>query len=158
MPGVCGLEAIRHLTTYYPKIKVVVLSGHADSVFVDQSLKAGALGYVYKDAAFDELSIALTAIEKGLPYLSPAVLTPVLKSYLLTPPTDKLISEYNKLTEREKEVFKLLVNGRSRSLIAATLHISPKTVDRHRSNLLKKLDLNRDEELKDFAERAGLIK
>lgn len=157
MPGKCGLEATRQLKQYYPHIKVVILSGHADSVYVDQALKAGALGYVYKDAAFDELSIALAAMEKGLPYLSPAVLSPVVKSYILTAPEDRLLSEYNKLTDREKEVFKLLVKGRSRNLIAETLHISPRTVDRHRSNLLKKLGLSRDDELKDFAKRAGLI-
>lgn len=157
MPGQCGLEATRQLKEYYPQIKVIILSGHDDSIFVDQALKAGAEGYVYKDAAFDEISIAIDAVIKGRPYLSPAVLRPVVNSYLLSTPEEKSINEYNKLTDREKELFMFLVKGRSRTLIADTLNISPKTVDRHRSNLLKKLGRRKEEELKEFALLAGLI-
>jgi len=156
MPGQCGLEATRQLKEYYPQIKVIILSGHADNIFVDQALKAGAEGYVYKDAAFDEMSIAIDAVIKERPYLSPIVLKPVVNSYLLSTPEEKAVNEYNKLTDREKELFMLLVKGRSRRVIADTLNISPKTVDRHRSNLLKKLGRRKEEELKEFAMLAGL--
>lgn len=157
MPGQSGLEATRQLKEYYPQIKVIMLSGYADNVFVDQALKAGAEGYVYKDAAYDEISIAIDAVKKERPYLSPAVLQPVVKSYLQSTPAEKAINEYDKLTDREKEIFMLLVRGRSRTVIAGTLNISPKTVDRHRSNLFKKLGLNKEKELKEFALNAGLI-
>ncbi len=157
MPGQNGLEATRQLKEYYPQTKVIMLSGYADNVFVDQALKAGAEGYVYKDAAYDEISIAIDAVKKERPYISPAVLQPVLKSYLQSTPAEKAINEYDKLTNREKEIFMLLVKGRSRTLIAETLSISPKTVDRHRSNLLKKLGLGMEKELKELALNAGLI-
>ncbi len=157
MPGQDGLEATRQIKEFYPQVKVIMLSGHADSIFVDQALKAGAEGYVYKDAAFDEMSIAIDAVKKERPFLSPAVLRPLVNSYLLSTPAEKAINEYDKLTAREKEIFMLLIKNRSRTVIADTLNISPKTVDRHRSNLLKKLGYSKEEELKEFALLAGLL-
>ncbi len=156
MPGYCGLDATKQIKERYPKTKVVILSGHADNIYVDQALKAGASGYVHKDAVYDELAIALDAVSKDRPYLSPTVLQPVIKSYLHTTPAAGAMSIYNKLTSREKEVFGLIVNGRSRNVIAETLHISPKTVDRHRSNLLEKLSLRKEGEIMEFARLVGL--
>ena len=156
MPGYCGLDATKQIKEHYPKTKVIILSGHADNIYVDQALKAGASGYVHKDAVYDELAIALDAVSKDRPYLSPTVLQPVIKSYLHTTPAAGAMSIYNKLTSREKEVFGLIVNGRSRNVIAETLHISPKTVDRHRSNLLEKLSLRKEGEIMEFARLVGL--
>lgn len=157
MPGYCGLDATRQIREDYPATKVIILSGHADNIYVDQALKAGATGYVHKDAVYDELAIALDAVQKGRPYLSPTVLQPVIHGYMHTTPADGAMADYNKLTAREKEVFRLLVKGRSRNLIAETLHISPKTVDRHRSNLLGKLNLRKESEVLEFARLVGLI-
>lgn len=157
MPGYCGLDATKQIKEHFPHTKVIILSGHADIIYVDQALKAGASGYVHKDAVFDELAIALDAVQKGRPYLSPTVLQPVISSFIHTTPTVGAINVYNKLTNREKEVFNLMVKGRSRNEIAATLHISPKTVDRHRSNLLEKLNLRKEVEIQEFARLIGLL-
>ncbi len=120
-------------------------------------MKAGASGYVHKDAVFDELAIALDAVQKGRPYLSPTVLQLVINSFIHTTPAAGAINVYNKLTNREKEVFNLMVKGCSRNEIATTLYISPKTVDRHRSNLLEKLNLRKEVEIQEFARLIGLL-
>ncbi len=156
MPGYGGLDATRQIKEDFPNTKVIILSGHSDNIYVDQALKAGALGYVHKDAVYDELAIALDAVKKDRPYLSPTVLQPVIKSYLNTTPAEGAINEYNKLTPREKDVFRLMVKNRSRTEIAGTLYISPKTVDRHRSNLLEKLNLHTEVEIMEFARLVGL--
>ncbi len=157
MPGYNGLDATRQIKEHFPDTKVIILSRHADSIYVDQALKAGASGYVHKDAAYDELAIALEAIKKDRPYLSPAVLQPVFNSYLQSTPAAGAMALYNKLTAREKEVFNLLAKGCSRSIMAETLNISPKTVDRHRSNLLSKLKMRKDAEILEFSRLIGLI-
>lgn len=158
MPGYCGLEATRQIKEFFPNTKVLVLSVHSDNAYVDQALKAGASGYVHKDAVYDELAIALEAIKKEMPYLSPTVLQPVIMSYIQSSPAAGALALYDKLTDREKEVFKLMIKNRSRLVIAETLHISPKTVDRHRSNLLKKLNIHRESDLLEFAALVGLAK
>jgi DNA-binding NarL/FixJ family response regulator len=156
MPGYCGLDATKQIRQDCPEVKVLILSVHADNIYVDQALKAGASGYVHKDAAYDELSLALDAINRGMPYLSPTVLQPVIRSYIHASPTTGAMAIYNKLTVREKEVFSLMAKERSRTVIAETLHISPKTVDRHRSNLLEKLNLRKEKEIMEFARLVGL--
>lgn len=156
MPGYSGLEATRQIKEYYSKTKVLILSVHSDNTYVDQALKAGASGYVHKDAVYDELSLALDAISKGMPYLSPAVLQPVINNYINFSPVSGALALYNKLTDREKDVLGLMIKNRSRTVIAQTLHISPKTVDRHRSNLFKKLRFSKESEIMEFARLAGL--
>ena len=155
MPEHSGLEATKQIKEFYPNIKIIILSRHADNIYVDQALKFGALGYVHKDAAYDELIVALEAVYKGRHYLSPAVLQPVVNSYMHATPTTGAMALYDKLTAREKEVFKLLAKGHSRSMMADMLYISPKTVDRHRSNLLKKLNLHNEDEIVQFTKDLG---
>ncbi len=156
MPGYSGLEATRQIKEYYSDTKVLILSVHDDNTYVDKALKAGASGYVHKDAVYDELSLALDAVKKGMPYLSPSVLQPVIKSYINANPVSGAMAMYEKLTDREKDVLSLMIKNRSRNVIANTLSISPKTVDRHRSNLLKKLNISKESELMEFARLAGL--
>ncbi len=156
MPGYSGLEATRQIKEFYPDIRILMLSVHSDNTYVDQALKAGASGYVHKDAVYDELSFALGAITKGMPYLSPVVLQPIINNYINASPASGALALYNKLTDREKDVLGLMIKDRSRNVIAQTLHISPKTVDRHRSNLLKKLGIRKEIEIMEFARLAGL--
>ena len=156
MPGYSGLEATRQIKEFYPDIRILMLSVHSDNTYVDQALKAGASGYVHKDAVYDELSFALGAITKGMPYLSPVVLQPIINNYINASPASGALALYNKLTDREKDVLGLMIKDRSRNVIAQTLHISPKTVDRHRSNLLKKLGVRKEIEIMEFARLAGL--
>jgi two-component system, NarL family, response regulator NreC len=155
--GYGGLEATRRIKEALPEVKVIMLSRHAENIYVEQSIKIGALGYVHKDAVFDELLIAIEAAKNNKPYLSPTVLQPVVNGFMQSTPTTKALSLFSTLTPREKEVFKLLVKGRSRKIIAETLNISPKTVDRHRINLSEKLELYKEIEFVDFARMIGLM-
>ncbi len=157
MPEHDGLDATRQIKKYFPEVKVIILSGYADHIYVDQALKSGALGYVHKDAVYDELLFAIEAVKKDKPYLSPTVLQPVFNGYMQSTPSTHAMAVYNKLTAREKEVFKLIGKGRSRKVIAETLSISSKTVDKHRSNLMEKLNLRKEAEILQFAKLIGLI-
>lgn len=149
MPGLGGLEATTHIREHHPEAKVIILSRHSDNAYVDQALRAGALGYIHKDAVYDELKLALDAAKKHMPYLSPKVLQNVVKGYINTSSTGA-VETYNKLTAREKEICRLLVKNHNRKEIADILMISPKTVDRHRGNILEKLNLRKVEELKEL--------
>ena len=157
MPGHDGLEATRQIKECFPEVKVIILSRYAEQIYVNQALKSGALGYVHKDAVYDELLFAINTVKKDKPSLSPAVLQPVVNGYMQSTPSSQAMAVYNKLTAREKEVFKLIVKGRSRKIIAETLSISPKTVDRHRSNLMEKLNVRKEAEIVQFTKLIGLM-
>ncbi len=154
--GYGGLEATRRIKVALPQVKVIMLSRHTENIYVEQSIKSGALGYVHKDAVYDELLIAMEAAKMDKPYLSPTVLKPVVNGYMQSTPTSQALILFNTLTPREKEVFKLIVKGRSRKIIAEYLNISPKTVDRHRINLSEKLELHKEIEFVNFAKSIGL--
>ncbi len=153
MPKLSGLEATSQILNRHPGIKVIILSRFDN--YVQQVLEFGALGYVHKDTAYDELKLALEAVKEGKPYLSPNVLQPVVSNYLQSAPGNCAITAYKKLTAREQEVFHLLVENYSRKEIAESLHISPKTVDRHRENLMEKLSVSKDEDLLKLATELG---
>lgn len=155
--GYGGLEATRRIKEALPQVKVIMLSRHTENIYVEQSIKSGALGYVHKDAVYDELLIAMEAAKMDKPYLSPTVLKPVVNGYMQSTPTSQALTLFNTLTPREKEVFKLIVKGRSRKIIAESLNISPKTVDRHRINLSEKLELHKEIEFVNFAKSIGLM-
>ncbi len=154
--GYGGLEATRRIKVALPQVKVIMLSRHTENIYVEQSIKSGALGYVHKDAVYDELLIAMEAAKMDKPYLSPTVLKPVVNGYMQSTPTSQALILFNTLTPREKEVFKLIVKGLSRKIIAEYLNISPKTVDRHRINLSEKLELHKEIEFVNFAKSIGL--
>jgi len=155
MPELNGLEAANQIRERVPGTKIIILSRHTDNMYVDQALKSGASAYVHKDAAFEELKLALDAVTKDRYYISPTVMKPVISGYLQLTPANGAMASYNKLTTREKEVFHLLAVGRRRKEIAETLRISPKTVDRHRTNLLEKLNLCQEAEIAEFAKLIG---
>ncbi len=158
MPDLGGLEATSQIRQKNPQIQVIILSRYTDSAHVTQALKSGALGYVLKESVFDELKLALDAVAKGNTYLSPAVLKPIVADYLKEVPESEALSVFNRLTSREKEIFHLLLSGRSRREISETLKISPKTTDRHKASVMKKLNLADREELLQFAQQVGLEK
>lgn len=156
MPGCDGLEATGRIKTLFPQIKILIISMHADHPFVRQALKAGASGYLFKGAPFPDLKAALESILRGVPYLSSELLGPVLNDYVKLTPSDELQLKYNQLTRREKEIFELLIQGLGRLAIAERLFISPKTVDRHKSNLKAKLGIASDLELQSTARLLNL--
>ncbi len=158
MPDLGGIEAAAQIRKINPQIQVVILSRYIDSAHVNQALKSGALGYVLKEAVFDELRLALHAVMKGQPYLSPAVLQPIVSDYLKTTTEHEAVSVFNTLTNREREIFHLLASGRSRREISEALSISPKTADRHKASAMKKLNLVNQDDIARYAKKIGLEK
>lgn len=144
MPNLRGLEAIKEIKRTYPQVKILVLTMHKKKEFIHQALTGGADGFLLKEDAGGELIRALQAIRKGGKYISPLLGT-VMTSLALER------DEAEPLTIREKEVLKLLAEGKRTEEIAAMLHISPHTVRRHRSNIMEKLDLKNLTDLLKYA-------
>lgn len=157
MPRMNGMEAIREIKRIAPATKVLVLTVHKNEEYILASFQAGSDGYVLKYASHDELVMAIKTVLKGQPYLSPAVSTVILKGYLEGKEKPVIESSCGALTQREREVLKLIAEGYKNKQIAELLGISVKTVERHRSNLMKKLDLHSGPALTSFAVEKGLI-
>ena len=155
MPDLNGIEATRQITAELPEIKVLALSMHSDKRFVAGILKAGASGYLLKDCAFDEMAGAIRAVFSGGTYLSPGVAGAVIQDYVRRLHE----SEYSTttlLTPREREVLQLLAEGNGTREIALRLHVSVKTVETHRRQVMEKLDIHSVAALTKYAIREGL--
>ncbi len=152
MPELNGIEATRRLASSLPHTRVLALSMHKDSVYVREILRAGARGYLLKDAPAGDLVSAVRAVATGQSYLSPAVSNAVLDDYRkhVTNPIDLLSS-------REREVLQMLAEGKTNKEIAAVLNLSVYTVDAHRGRIMEKLNVHSINELVRFAVRNGLI-
>jgi len=155
MPDLNGMEATRQIRAALPSVKIIALSMHSDNLFVSEMLRSGALGYLLKDCAFEELSRAIHVVVNGKVYLSPAISGVVVDDYLhhLTKaesPSSKV------LTDREREVLQLIAEGNSTKQIALKLHISVKTVETHRRQIMSKLNIHTIAELTKYAIRQGL--
>lgn len=156
MPEQNGLAVAKEINKNYPQIKIIILSGFPEHGYVEQALRAGAIGFVYKSAAFDEVSAAIKAIEQGKPYLSPTVLQPVINGYLRSKTGQGAVASFNNLTKREQETLLLLGKGYKRRVIAEKLGLKPKTVDRYKGNIKTKLNLCSEEEIRNFLKLAGI--
>ncbi|SPE26531.1 Two component transcriptional regulator, LuxR family [Candidatus Sulfopaludibacter sp. SbA3] len=152
MPELNGIEATRRLATSSPHTRVVALSMHKDNVYVREILRAGARGYLLKDAVAADVVTAIRAVARGESYLSPAVSNAVLDDYRkhVTNPIDLLSS-------REREVLQMLAEGKTNKEIAVVLDLSVYTVDAHRGRIMEKLNVHSINELVRFAVRNGLI-
>lgn len=155
MPELNGIEATRLIISESPSISIVALSMYADRRFVTQILRAGALGYVLKEAAFEELARAIRTVATGKPYLSPSVAGFVVEEFVRQVSTTASKS-LELLTSRETEVLKLLAEGKRAKDIALELKIGVKTAEAHRQNLMNKLEMHSVAELTRFAIREGL--
>ena len=155
MPDLNGLDATRQICAEAPRAKVLALSMHTESHFVLGILEAGASGYLLKDAAFEELSVAIKAILKDQIYLSPAIAGVVVRQSL-GHVGSKPTSERAKLSKREREVLQLIAEGKSTKEIAAALYVSVKTVETHRKQIMDKLDIYSVAELTKYAIREGV--
>ncbi len=155
MPDLNGIEATRQILSEYPEVKVIALSMHADRRFVINMLKAGAHGYLLKDCAFEELAQAIRLVMANKTYLSPGVAEIVVKDYVHRVPGPSQ-SAFSVLTNREREVLQLMAEGKSTSQIAELLHISVKTVETHRQQIMHKLRIRSVAELTKYAIREGL--
>jgi DNA-binding NarL/FixJ family response regulator len=154
MPRMTGLQAARELTRQIPGIRVLMLTMYDNEQYLFEALKAGASGYVLKSVADRDLVEACRAAMRGEPFLYPGAVSALIRSFLDRAEEDE---PPRVITEREEEVLKLVAEGHSSRDIAAMLHISVKTVERHRANLLQKLGLRDRLELTRYAIRAGLI-
>ena len=157
MPKLNGISAIKEIKKQAPKVKILVLTIHRDEEYILSAFKAGADGYCLKDARFDEVLKAIKLVLNGKPYMSSEVSEKVLTGYLEHKKTINTISRWQTLTQREKEILKLIAEGYKSLKIAEILFISPKTVNKHRSNLMAKLDLHNVPALTAYAIEKGLV-
>jgi DNA-binding NarL/FixJ family response regulator len=155
MPDLNGVEATSQVCSLVSGVRVIALSMHSDRRYVAGMLKAGACGYLLKDCAYEELVKAIRAALAGQTYLSPTVASLVVDDYVRQPASGATRAA-TLLSPREREVLQLLAEGRNVKEIGGRLHVSPKTVETHRRNIMEKLDLHSLPELTKFAIREGL--
>jgi DNA-binding NarL/FixJ family response regulator len=157
MPLLNGLEVTRQIKKLCPEVKVVMLTMHSTEEHVLQALRAGALGYVLKQAAPEELVLAIRAACRGEPFLSPSVSARVIEWYVAQAGSEDEADPFDRLTEREREVLQLVVEGRANREIAELLSLSVKTVENHKAHLMEKLGVHTTAELVQFAIRKGVV-
>ena len=159
MPLLNGIEATRQIVRHVPGVRVLVLSMYADEAYVTQVLHAGAAGYLLKDSADVDLLQAVSAVAKGQSFFSPAIARLMLDDYVTQRTGERgVIDRYESLSEREREVFQLIAEGKSNKEIAGLLFISPSTVETHRARIMEKLDVHSAVEIGLYAVRRGVIK
>jgi DNA-binding NarL/FixJ family response regulator len=157
MPQLSGVDAIQQIVRRLPSTRVLVLSMHADEVYVTRALKAGAHGYLLKDSAGTDLLRAVTALSQNKSFFSPAVSRVMLDDYVRQLAERGITDRYDTLSEREREVFQLIAEGRVNKEIAEILHLSPSTVETHRGRIMEKLDVHSAVEIVLYAVRRGII-
>lgn len=157
MPGMNGIEAMVDIKRRNSDTRVLVLTIHKTDEYIHESLRAGADGYILKDATHDELRVAIRSVLNGKTYLSPDISGKVIHGYLGTGKLPHVGSTWDTLTHREREVLKLVAEGHPNKYIADYLCLSIKTVEKHRSNLMKKLDLHNASTLTSYAIEKGLM-
>jgi DNA-binding NarL/FixJ family response regulator len=157
MPLLGGVDAIQQIVRRLPSTRVLVLSMHKDEGYVTRALKAGAHGYLLKDSAGSDLLRAVTAVRQNKSFFSPAVSRVMLDGYVRQLAERGITDRYDTLSEREREVFQLIAEGRVNKDIAEILHLSPNTVETHRARIMEKLDLHSAVEIALYAVRKGII-
>lgn len=155
MPNLSGIEATRQIVASVPKVKVIGLSMYSDKRFVVQLLKAGATGFLPKSSPFNEVVSAIKAVVANHTYVSPQIASNLIEDYVERVSTNDT-SVFSVLTPREREVLQLIAEGCPTKKIASHLHISVKTVDTHRRQIMDKLDLHSIAELTKYAIQEGL--
>jgi two-component system response regulator NreC len=157
MPLLNGIEATRQIVRRRPDIHVLILSMHANEAYIIQALKAGAKGYLLKDSADTDLIRGVAAVASGKSFFSPAVAKVMLDDYVRHLADKGIADRFDTLSEREREIFQLVAEGRSNKEIAELLSVSPATIETHRAHVLQKLDVHNTAELVLYAVRRGVI-
>jgi DNA-binding NarL/FixJ family response regulator len=157
MPRMSGMDAIREIKKRYPETKIIALTVHKTEEYLLTTLQAGADGFVLKDATHNELLLAIKNVMGGKSYLSPGVSEKVIEGYLKGKEGSRALGSWESLSQREREVLKLIAEGYKNKEIAEDLCISLKTVEKHRANLMKKLDLHNAAALTVYAVEKGLV-
>jgi DNA-binding NarL/FixJ family response regulator len=158
MPGMGGVEATRHIAALAPLTRVVVLTISDEDADVLDAIMAGACGYLLKDSSIHELMAGIEAASRGESLISPRIAAQVLQRVRATSAQPDIADTIrSELSDREIEVLKLIANGKDNALIAAELHISPKTVKNHISNILMKLQIDNRIQAAVYAVRSGIV-
>ncbi|HEV7735124.1 MAG TPA: response regulator transcription factor [Candidatus Binatia bacterium] len=157
LPELNGIEATRQITKRVDGAKVLVLTMHSDDVYVRQSLKAGARGYLLKDSEDLDLIKAVKAVGQGGSFFSPSVSKVLLAGYLGDPTGKEVEDNLALLTDREREVLQLIAEGKTNKEVANLLNVSINTVETHRKHVMEKLDLHNTAELVRFAVRKKIV-
>jgi len=157
MPIMGGLEATRRIRREFAGIKVLALTQYDDSEYVIPAIEAGARGFITKMSAFSELAAAIQAVHSGNSYLSPSAAAALVEECQQKPTADGDKDGYQQLTDREREVLKLVVEGYTARQIADMLVVSPKTVEWYKSSLMNKLGIHNRMDLIRFAIRKGVV-
>ena len=157
MPRMTGMDAIREIKRRFPETKILVLTVHRTEEYILATLKAGADGYLLKESTQAELLIAVKHVLSGKHYISPGISDKVLEGYLDGRKALKTRTTWETLTQREREILKLIAEGYRNKQIADDLCISVKTVEKHRANIMEKLNLHNVQALTTFAIEKGLV-
>ncbi len=157
MPRMNGMEAISEIKKRFKETKILVLTVHKTEEYILATLKAGADGYILKDSTHAELKMAVKNVLSGKQYISPGISEKVIEGYLEGRKTLKVRTAWETLTQREREILKLIAEGYKNKEIADDLCISVKTVEKHRANLMEKLNLHNAQALTTYAIEKGLV-
>lgn len=157
MPNLNGIQATAQITKRNPHVGVIILSMHSDESYLTRTLAAGAKGYLLKDSADVDLDRAVNVVAQGKSFFSPAIANTLLEDYMRQLQQRGLQDSYDLLTEREKEIFQLLAEGKSNKEVATTLDLSTSTVETHRTRIMQKLDLHSSAEIVLYAVRKKII-
>jgi two-component system, NarL family, response regulator NreC len=157
MPRMDGISVIKEVKKRHPETKIIVLTMHKQEEYILETFKSGAEGYCLKASSHDELIIAINAVLSGKRYISPEISEKVLEGFMEGQKSIKQKSSWDTLTQREKEVLKLVAEGYQNKEISDYLCISVKTVEKHRANIMEKLDLHSASTLTAYAIEKGLV-
>ena len=157
MPETGNVDAIRLIRDAHPDVRILALTFHKEDSYIHAALQAGADGYVLKDDSRDELVIAIRSVNNGKNFLSPAICGRVIEGYLSGVKKKRLEPSWHALTRRERQVIQMIAEGLKTREIAEQLSLSPKTVEKHRTNMMNKLDLHNVSAVTLYAIQSGLV-
>ncbi len=157
MPETGNVDAIRLIREAHPDVRILALTFHKEDGYIHAALQAGADGYVLKDDSRDELVIAIGSVKNGKNFLSPAICGLVIEGYLSGVKKKRLEPSWHALTRRERQVIRMIAEGLKTRDIAERLSLSPKTVEKHRTNMMNKLDLHSVSAVTLYAIQSGLV-
>ena len=157
MPMLNGIEATRQIRKVCPQTKIIILSMHSHDRYISELFGLGASGYLLKSSTGTDIIKAIHAALKGETYLSPSISHKVIENYISLKKTSPQEDLYNRLSNREREVFQMIAEGRSTKEISQILYVSPSTIKTHRSNIMEKLKMDNISQLIQFAIHLGIV-
>ena len=158
LPRLSGMSVINAVRPKHPDMKILVLTDYEEDLYVLEAFQAGANGYCIKDSSMDEMLLAIESVLAGNKFISPGITADLLGGYMEAHEKNRKPTEWDSITQREREVLKLVAEGYKNKEIAEMLHVSCKTVEKHRSNIMGKLGMHNVAALTTYAIDRGLVK